>query len=118
MGIFRKIRSIFHEDWCNLCQSKMDVLKEQLYALPDIMVGHYCSHKDPDYYRNHLVLVSDKSQIPAGIYACRIRCYRCPQCGRRRTELTLFLPVRDQEKLEELIFFDNGELDDFTGGIL
>ncbi len=48
MGLFRKMRAMFHEDWCNLCQSEMDVLHKQLYALPDMMVGHYSSHESPE----------------------------------------------------------------------
>ena len=39
MGIIRKMRAVFHEDWCNLCQSEMDVMHKQLYALPDMTVG-------------------------------------------------------------------------------
>lgn len=112
MGIFRKMRSIFHDDWCNLCQSEMDVLHKQLYALPDMTVDHYTSHENPDYYRNHLIPVEKKAQIPAGVYACGLHVYRCPGCGHRRTKLTTFLPVRDQEKTEEILFFDNGELDE------
>ena len=112
MGIIRKMRAVFHEDWCNLCQSEMDVMHKQLYALPDMTVGHYSSHKDPDYYRKHLIPVDKKAQIPAGVYACGIHIYRCPKCGNRRTMLTLFLPVRDQEKVEEILYFDNGELDE------
>ncbi|MCI9446721.1 MAG: hypothetical protein HFH36_04875 [Lachnospiraceae bacterium] len=113
MGILRKMRSIFHEDWCNLCQSEMDVMHKQLYALPDLTVGHYRSEKNPAYYKKHLVPVAKKAEIPAGIYACGIHLYRCPKCGNRRTMLTLFLPVRDEEKIEEIIYFDNGELDEF-----
>ncbi len=116
MGIIRKMRAVFHEDWCNLCQSEMDVMHKQLYALPDMTVGHYSSHKDPGYYRKHLVPVDKKAQIPAGVYACGIHIYRCPKCGNRRTMLTLFLPVRDQEKVEEILYFDNGELDSFIYG--
>ena len=111
MGIFRKMRSVFHDDWCNLCQSEMDVLHRQLYALPDMTVDHYTSHDNPDYYRNHLIPVEKKAQIPAGVYACGLHVYRCPVCGHRRTKLTTFLPVRDQEKMEEILFFDHGELD-------
>lgn len=111
MGLFRKIRSIFHENWCNLCQSEMDVLHKQLYALPDLTVGHYSSHENPEYYLKHLVPVEKKAQIPAGIYACGLHSYRCPQCGNRRVQLTIFLPVREEEKTEEILFFDHGELD-------
>lgn len=111
MGIFRKMRAMFHEDWCSLCQSEMDVMHKQLFALPDVTVGHYCSHEEPGYFREHLVPVGKKSQIPAGMYACGLHQYRCPQCGNRRTKLTVFLPVREEEKIEEILFFDHGELD-------
>ncbi len=111
MGIFRKMRSMFHEDWCNLCQSEMEVMHKQLYALPDVTVGHYSSHEDAAYYREHLVPVEKKAQIPAGMYACGLHSYRCPQCWNRRVKLTVFLPVREEEKVEEILFFDNGELD-------
>ncbi|EOS23851.1 hypothetical protein C806_02637 [Lachnospiraceae bacterium 3-1] len=113
MGIFRKMRAAFHDDWCNLCQSEMDVMHKQLYAMPDVTVDHYVSHESADYYRKHLVPVEKKAQIPAGMYACGFHIYRCPNCGHRRTKLTTFLPVRDQEKIEEILFFDHGELDDF-----
>lgn len=113
MGIFRKIRAAFHDDWCNLCQSEMDVVHKQLYALPDLTVDHYISHETADYYREHLVPVSKKAQIPPGMYACGLHAYRCPNCGHRRIKLTTFLPVRDQEKIEEILFFDHGELDGF-----
>lgn len=66
MGIIRKMRAVFHEDWCNLCQSEMDVMHKQLYALPDMTVGHYSSHKDPDYYRKHLIPVDKELKFPPG----------------------------------------------------
>lgn len=112
MGFLRRIRAVFHENWCNLCQSEMDVMHKQLYALPDLTVGHYSSHESPEYYRKHLVPVTKKAEIPAGIYACGLHAYRCPQCGHRRVQLTVFLPVREEEKTEEILFFDHGELDD------
>ncbi len=89
----------------------MDVMHKQLFALPDVTVGHYCSHEEPGYFREHLVPVGKKAQIPAGMYACGLHQYRCPQCGNRRTKLTVFLPVREEEKIEEILFFDHGELD-------
>ena len=39
--------------------------------------------------------------------------YRCPQCAHRAVKLTVFLPVRDQEKTEQLLYFEDGEMDDF-----
>lgn len=114
MGIIRKMRSMFHEDWCNLCQHEMDMSHKQLYAMPDMMVGHYSSHESPAYYQSHLVPVAKKAEIPPGMYACGLHAYYCPQCGNRRTKLTVFLPVRNQEKIEEVLFFDHGELDPLT----
>lgn len=112
MGLIRKIRSIFHDDWCSKCQSKMDETSRQLYMLP-MMVGNYVSHKDADYYKNNLIKVNCKADIPTGNYACGIVSYRCPRCSQKDVKLSIFLPVRDVEKYEEFIFFNNGELDDF-----
>ena len=47
------------------------------------------------------------------MYACGIHVYRCPQCGHHAVKLTVFLPVRDQEKVEQLLYFEDGEMDDF-----
>jgi len=112
MGIFKKFQSIFHEDWCPKCQIPMDKMQKQLYMLP-MMVGHYVSHKDATYYINHLCKVNRKSEIPSGAYACGIISYRCPSCSHGIVRLSIFLPVRDQEKLEEIIDYENGELDEF-----
>ncbi len=113
MGLFRKLREKFHDDWCSQCTAEMEVVHRQLYALPTMMVGSYVSHSDPGYYKEHLVKVERKAEIPTGMYACGIIVYRCPQCGHRAVKLSVFLPVRDQEKLEEGFYFENGELDDF-----
>ena len=112
MRLFRKIRGFFHDDWCSKCQSQMQEEKCQLYALP-VMVGHYSSHKDAEYYLENLHKVNCRTDIPTGMYACRLMGYRCPQCGHRAVKLSIFLPVRDQEKFEEGFYFENGELDDF-----
>ena len=55
MGLFRNIRSMFHDDWCSKCKSQMDVANKQLYALPTMRVGHYQEHDDPAYYKKNLV---------------------------------------------------------------
>ena len=113
MGFLRKIRSVFYENWCGRCQIDMVTEHKKLYAMPDMTVGNYRSRRTPEYYRDHLVLVEDKSQIPAGMYACRMTASRCPECGYHKVRLELFLPVRDQEKREESFYFDKGELDSF-----
>ena len=44
--------------------------------------------------------------------ACGAIQYRCPECGKRVTVLDPVLPVRDEEKHEPSIRFEQGELDD------
>ncbi len=112
MGLFKKIGSIFHDDWCRKCQTKMEEKKRQLYMLP-MTVGHYSSHSDANYYKKNLIKVNKKADIPVGKYACGIIKYKCPKCGYKITKLSIFLPVREQEKYEDSIYFENGELDDF-----
>lgn len=112
MGLIKKIKTFFHDDMCNNCQIQMEEKKRQLYALP-MMVGHYIEHKDADYYRKNLHKVNRKADIPAGMYACGAVMYECLECGYKLTKLSIFLPVRDQEKYEDTICFENGELDDF-----
>lgn len=112
MGLFRKLKASLRDDWCSVCQCQMKESRRQLYMLP-MIVGNYCSHKDVDYYRRNLRKVSRKAEIPPGVYACGAIEYQCPQCGRRPVKLSIFLPVRDQEKQEEAFLYENGELDDF-----
>lgn len=112
MSIFRKMRSAFHDDWCKNCTEVMEIRKLQLYFMPQ-MVGNYVSHKDAAYYKNNLIKVNKKADIPTGYYACGAYSYRCPSCGYKFIKLSVFLPVRDQEKPEETIIFENGEIDDF-----
>lgn len=112
MGLFRKARAVFHDDWCSRCQNEMDVIRKRLYALP-MTVGHYAAHKEPDYYKRHLRPVERKADIPAGTYACGIIAYRCPACGHRAMKLDIFLPVRGVEKREDALYFEQGEMDDF-----
>jgi len=113
MGLFQTIRSMFHDDWCPQCKTPMELTHKQLYALPTMYVGHYQGHDDADYYKKHLVPVEKKAQIPTGMYACGIYVYRCPACGHRTVKLMTFLPVRDQEKMEQNLYFQDGEMDDF-----
>jgi hypothetical protein len=112
MGFIRKICSVFHDDWCSKCQSKMDERKRQLYMLP-MTVGHYVSHSNLDYYKQNLIKVNYKADIPTGTYACGIIVYECPKCNHRAVKLSIFLPVRDEEKYEDGMYLENGEMDDF-----
>lgn len=112
MGILRKMRAAFHDDWCSRCQTQMVEKGRRLFAMPDMRVGHYVSHKESEYYRKKLHPVSCKADIPSGMYACGLIAYQCPQCSHRMVKASIFLPVRDQEKAEEAILFEKGELDD------
>ncbi len=113
MGFFRKLRSVFHDDWCSKCQNVMDEEHKRLYMLP-MVVGHYVSHENADYYKNNLIPVNRKEDIPTATYACGIKVYRCPECLHQAVKVVTFLPVRDQEKYEEVLYFDKGEMDDFV----
>lgn len=112
MGLLKKIRSLFSFDICSKCQNDMEERRRQLYALP-MMVGHYEEHKDAEYYKKNLHKVNKKADIPTGMYACGIIVYECTVCAHRLVKLSIFLPVRDQEKYEDTIWFENGEMDDF-----
>lgn len=112
--MFRKLRAKFHDDWCERCTQVMEVARKQLYAMPDQLVGHYVSHSEADYYKAHLTPVERKSDIPTGMYACGLTLYRCPNCGYTAVKVCAFLPVRDEEKIEECLYFDRGELDSFV----
>ena len=106
------MRAMFHYDWCPECTEKMELTKKQLYMLPQT-VGHYVSHKEAEYYKKNLVKVEKKADIPPGIYACGIYRYCCPKCDKKVIRLSIFLPVRDEEKYEDTIIFQNGEMDNF-----
>lgn len=113
MGLFENWRRRRRDDWCRGCKCEMEQVREQLFALPGMSVGHYEEHRDAQYYRENLYLVDRKADIPAGMYACGASQYRCPRCGKQVTVLDLFLPVREEEKHEGTVAFANGELDDF-----
>ncbi len=110
MSLLRKVQALFHDDWCSACTSAMTLTKKQLYALPTMMVGHYQSIEDPNYYVQHLIRVDKKSDIPTGCYACGAYLYHCPHCNKDVAKLTIFLPVRDQEQIEESHLMENPEL--------
>ncbi len=112
MNILRKMRAPFHDDWCKNCTEPMEIITKQLYMLP-MLVGHYTSHTDANYYIENLIKVEKKKNIETGYYACGLYLYRCPRCANKVVKLSIFLPVRDEEKYEETIIFENGELDSF-----
>lgn len=112
MSLLRKVQAIFHDDWCQTCTSKMTLTKKQLYMLP-MMVGHYNSIDDPNYYVQNLVKVQKKSDIPTGYYACGTYLYHCPTCNTDIAKLTIFLPVRDQEQVEESHLMKDSALIEF-----
>lgn len=110
--MFKKLKSLFHNDWCKNCLTEYTLIKKTLYSLPE-MVGHYVSHQNASYYINNLTKVNKKSEIPIGFYACGIKEFTCKNCGKKAVLLEIFLPVREEEKFEEFILFENGELDNF-----
>lgn len=113
MGLLDKWLRKYQDDWCKGCKCAMEKTRKQLFALPNVTVGHYTEHKDPGFYQKNLHIVERKADIPSGMYACGAIQYRCPECGRRVTVLDPFLPVRDEEKHEGNVVFENGELDEF-----
>lgn len=113
MGLIDKWLRKYQYDWCRDCKRGMEKARKQLFALPGMMVGHYVEHKDAAYYKRALRIVEKKADIPPGMYACGAIQYRCPECGKKVTVLDPFLPVRDEEKHEGNVIFEQGELDDF-----
>lgn len=111
MSIIKKLKSSFHDDWCKNCYEEMEMQNKKLFMLP-ILVGHYVSHTNPDYYKKNLTPVNKKEDIPTGFYACGITNYWCPKCSYKITKLSIFLPVRGIEKYEDTLIFKNGELDE------
>lgn len=112
MSFFRKIKGLFHEDWCPTCNGEMSLYEKQLFLLNET-VSHYKEQRDPKYFIKNLVKVNRKSEIPPGMYACGIKTYWCSQCGKKIVFVQVFLPVRDMEKQEDAFYFENGELDQF-----
>ncbi len=88
----------------------MNLLKKQLYALP-MTVGHYEEHNDAEYYLYNAIKVNRKADIPTGVYACGTYVYECPQCHKKFTKITVFLPVRDQEQYEGAFIFEDPRLE-------
>lgn len=110
MGIIRKMRAPFHEDWCKNCTKPMMVMKKELFMLP-VLVDHYVSHEDAAYFKKNLIKISKKADIPTGYHGCGIIKYHCSNCNYDRTRVKVFLPVRDIEKFEDMVYYEKGELD-------
>ena len=113
MGLMGRIYACFHSDCCGSCQSRLKLEREQLYALPCRTVDRYVRCDDAGFYKRALVKVKGKADIPTGMYACRVHRYRCPMCGKKMVRLTVFLPVRDEEMVEQILRFEDGEMDGF-----
>lgn len=56
MNFLRKIKSVFHDDWCSNCQITMEVGNKKLFMLP-MLVGHYQSHSKADYYIKNIAFL-------------------------------------------------------------
>jgi len=110
MGVFDKLKAKFKDDWCEHCAKPMNLRKKQLLMLPNLTVGHYVSHDDPNYYLQNAVKVNRKADIPSGVYACGSYLYHCNGCGRDVVKLVVFLPVRDEEQVEEAFLYEDPEL--------
>lgn len=63
MKVFRKLKGLFHDDWCPSCAMQMDLKNKQLFMLNEI-VGHYVQHRDVKYFKENLMKVNKKSDIP------------------------------------------------------
>ncbi len=113
MGWMGKLYACFHRNCCESCLCEQDLVREQLYALPTMQVGRYIRCSDVRYYRRALEKVRSKTEIPTGMYACRIQKYLCPKCGKKMVRLTIFLPVRDKEMVEQVLYYNDGEMDGF-----
>lgn len=112
MGLFAKGPK---GEKCSVCKGIMEPGEERLYAIPSVMVGHYTRREHGKWYRDNLVPIDAKSQIPTGMYGARVRFFKCPGCGKERAVITPFLPVRDAEKTELPVALEYLELDAFLG---
>ncbi len=110
MKLFRKMLRAFHIDWCSKCYSTMEITDTHLYFLP-MSVGNYVDHENAEYYLNNAVPISKVSDIPTGMYACRVKAYRCLECSNTAVIIYPFLPVRGEERREIAHIFENGEVD-------
>lgn len=110
MGLFSKGP---RGEKCRVCKGVMELREERLYAMPDATVGHYVEHTQGTWFREHLVPIESKSQIPTGMYGARVKLYRCPGCGKEKAVVHPFLPVREAEKTEFPVTLEYLELDRF-----
>ena len=97
MGLFSKGPK---GEKCKVCKSLLEKREERLYAMPKITVSHYTPHDKGSWYRDNLVPVESKSQLPSGMYAARVELWRCPSCGKEKAIVRPFLPVRGSEMAE------------------
>lgn len=51
MGLIDRWLRQYQDDWCRSCKCAMEKHRKQLYALPNVSVGHYVERKEPDYYK-------------------------------------------------------------------
>lgn len=114
MGFFQKAKAWLLDDHCTGCAVPMDTVKKQLYMLPNLIVGHYVAYDDPHFYESHMVQVNKKADIPTGFYACYAYVYQCPKCHKQVVKLKIFLPVRDQEQLEDTYLYEEPSLIKFV----
>ena len=113
MSLFKKAKAWFRDDWCTECVAPMEARKKQLFLLP-MTVGHYETFDSAGYYLRNLIRISKKSDIPAGTYASRVYLYHCPSCDKNVAKVVNFLPLRDQEQIEETFLFEDQDFFDFV----
>ncbi len=83
------------------------------YVFIKVRVNTFTSNQRFRMDSDYILTVISKVDISVGMYACGIIEYKCSKCCHRAVKLSIFLPVRDQEKPEDVYLFENGELDDF-----
>ncbi len=112
MGLFSKGPK---GEKCKVCKAILEKREERLYAMPGVYVGHYKEHPHGAWYRDNLVPIDSKAQIPTGIYAARVELFKCPRCGKEKAVVHPFLSVRDSEVTEFPVTLEYLELDAFLG---
>lgn len=112
MGLFSKGP---RGERCKICKSALEKRSETLYAMPRVYVGHYKEQTHGAWYRENLIPVESKAQIPTGVYAARVELWRCPQCGKEKAVIRPFLPVRGNEMAELPVTLEYLELSAFLG---
>lgn len=93
------LRSKRGEATCRACKGIAErdfrYNEEYLFALPVAFGDRY--ENAERYLPAHMVPIADKTQIPLGRRACRVKVYRCTQCENRQAEVVDFLQVRGEE---------------------